>query len=119
ALLTYRDVVTRRLEEARQEKRLGSSLTAALELYPDQTAYDALLPFKERLAEIFIVSACTLHEPDAGAAETVVEQGLGVAVKTAAGEKCERCWMIHPQLGIDATHPTLCPRCTESVIAQS
>ncbi|HZK25261.1 MAG TPA: isoleucine--tRNA ligase [Oscillospiraceae bacterium] len=117
ALLTYRDVVTRRLEEARKEKRLGSSLTAALELYPDQAAYAALQPFKERLAELFIVSDCTLHEPGSGTAETIVEQGLGVAVKTAAGEKCERCWMIHPQLGTDPSHPTLCPRCTESVNA--
>ena len=117
ALLSYRDVVMRRLEEARKEKRIGSSLTAALELYPDEKAYAALLPFKERLAEIFIVSACTLHEAGAQAAGTVVEQGLGVAVKTAEGEKCDRCWMIHPQLGTDPAHPTLCPRCSENVKA--
>jgi isoleucyl-tRNA synthetase len=44
-------------------------------------------------------------------------QGLAVAVSKAEGEKCERCWMIHPQLGTNPEHPTLCPRCTETITA--
>ncbi|EEG76478.1 isoleucine--tRNA ligase [Dethiobacter alkaliphilus] len=104
-LLDYRDVVTRRLEEARKEKLIGASLSAALDLYPDEEAFAALAPFKDRLPEIFIVSACTLHEPTGN-------KGLDVKVSTAAGEKCERCWMIHPGVGDSAEHPTLCPRCS-------
>ncbi|NLM51863.1 MAG: isoleucine--tRNA ligase [Firmicutes bacterium] len=113
-LLAYRDVVTRRLEEARKEKLIGSSLAAALDLYPDQEAYAALLPFKERLCELFIVSACTLHEPGT-VTDAKTEKGLGVVVSTAPGEKCERCWMIHPQVGTDSEHPGLCPRCLENL----
>ena len=117
SLLSYRDVVTQRLEVARKEKVIGSSLAAALDLYPDASAYEALLPFKDRLAELFIVSACTLHQPGNVPADVPVVQGLAVAVSKAEGEKCERCWMIHPQLGNDPDHPTICPRCTENITA--
>ncbi|MCR3923314.1 MAG: isoleucine--tRNA ligase, partial [Firmicutes bacterium] len=117
-LLEYRDVVTRRLEEARKEKRIGASLAAALDLYTDQAAYDALLPFEDRLAELFIVSSCTLHKPEVGApGDLPGDKGLLVAVTTAAGEKCERCWMVQPKLGTHPDHPTLCPRCSETVTA--
>ena len=34
-------------------------------------------------------------------------------VTKAKGEKCERCWIYSEELGTDANHPTLCPRCTE------
>ncbi|MDW7651283.1 MAG: isoleucine--tRNA ligase [Bacillota bacterium] len=115
-LLEYRDVVTRRLEEARKEKTIGGSLSAALNLYPDEEAYAALVPFKERLAELFIVSACTLHDAGADApAATPAEKGLAVAVSPAAGEKCERCWTVDPGVGTQEAYPTLCPRCSETV----
>ncbi|MBW7458433.1 hypothetical protein K0U00_30775 [Paenibacillus sepulcri] len=32
-------------------------------------------------------------------------------VIVAEGEKCERCWNVTPLVGLDADHPTLCPRC--------
>ena len=112
-LLAYRDVVTRRLKK-HARKSLCSSLAAGLDLYPDQEAYVALLPFKERLCELFIVSACTLHEPGT-AADVKTEKGLGVVVSTAPGQKCERCWMIHPRVGSDSEHPEICPRCVENL----
>jgi isoleucyl-tRNA synthetase len=115
-LLSLRDIVTRRLEEARRQKIIGSSLGAALQLFAGEEAYSALLPFKERLPELFIVSACSLHGPEAAAAAGVVlEEGFSVAVRTAEGEKCERCWNIRPEVGRDAEHPTLCRRCLEVI----
>ncbi|NLM46923.1 MAG: isoleucine--tRNA ligase [Firmicutes bacterium] len=114
-MLAYREVVTRRLEEARKAKLIGSSLNAALELYPDAEAAAALAPFAGRLAELFIVSACTLHAPGEAPADLPAEKGLAVKVSVAQGEKCERCWMIHPERGSDPEHPTLCPRCSATV----
>lgn len=115
-LLKYREVVTRRLEEARKQKLIGSSLGASLELYPDAAAYACLLPFKERLAELFIVSSCTLHGPQSAALDSIAaDEGLAVVVNAAPGQKCERCWVIHPAVGEDAGHPTLCPRCSQTV----
>ena len=40
---------------------------------------------------------------------------LSLAVTEAKGGKCERCWMHSTQVGQDADHPTLCPRCAAVV----
>nr|WP_295785741.1 zinc finger domain-containing protein [Rhodoferax sp.] len=29
--------------------------------------------------------------------------------------KCERCWHYRDDVGADATHPTLCGRCTSNL----
>ncbi|WP_409359880.1 zinc finger domain-containing protein [Aneurinibacillus thermoaerophilus] len=42
-------------------------------------------------------------------------EGLAVVVTPAEGEKCERCWVITPEVGHDADHPTLCVRCATVV----
>jgi isoleucyl-tRNA synthetase len=110
-MLEYRDVVTLRLEEARQQKQIRASLGASLELNAGSTAYEALLPFEARLAELFIVSSCTLQRQS----DNQSGSGLEVIVATAAGDKCERCWMVHPGVGKDAVHTTLCPRCSETI----
>ncbi|NLJ77216.1 MAG: hypothetical protein GX325_08180, partial [Peptococcaceae bacterium] len=39
--------------------------------------------------------------------------GLLIAVQPATGDKCERCWMYHDEVGADETHKTLCPRCAQ------
>jgi len=116
ALLALRDIVTRQLEEARRQKMIGSSLGAALQLFAGEEAYAALQPFKERLPELFIVSACTLHGPEeALAAGVVPEEGLTVTVRAAEGEKCERCWNVRQEVGRNEDHPTLCRRCLEAI----
>ena len=114
-LLEYREIVTGQLEEARKEKLIGASLGAALELYPDEVAYEALAPFRERLAEIFLVSACSLHQPGNVSGVLPAEKGLALKVSPASGEKCGRCWLIHPGVGENREHPTICPRCSQIV----
>ena len=114
-LLEYRDVVTRRLEEARKDKLIGASLGAALDLYTDEAAYNALLPFKDRLPELFIVSTCMLHTPGVAPDQVLAEKGLAVQVSAAVGEKCDRCWMVHSEVGNHPEHPTLCPRCSHTI----
>jgi isoleucyl-tRNA synthetase len=112
-MLEYREVVTRRLEEARQGKQIGASLGAALDLYATGDAFNALSPFAKSLAELFIVSQCRLHGPEEAMPEPMErDKGLAVKVSPAGGEKCERCWMYHPGVGQDSNHPTLCPRCS-------
>lgn len=115
-LLALREIVTRSLEEARRQKIIGSSLGAALQLFAGEEAYADLLPFKERLPELFIVSACALYGPEEAAAAGVIpEEGLSVLVRNAEGEKCERCWNIRPEVGRDGEHPALCRRCLEAI----
>jgi isoleucyl-tRNA synthetase len=113
-----RDGVLKALEEARKEKLIGNSLSAEVQLYPDQETFDFLQGF-EQLDQLFSVSAVALHQPGAAVPEGALTfQGLSVKVAVAEGEKCERCWIVTPEVGHDAEHPTLCKRCS-SVIKNS
>jgi isoleucyl-tRNA synthetase len=37
--------------------------------------------------------------------------GGPIVVSKAQGTKCERCWKYDTEVGRDADHPTVCPRC--------
>ena len=41
-----------------------------------------------------------------------------IEVKTAPGEKCERCWNYHSSVGKDPNYPTICSRCSGVLKAQ-
>ncbi|MGE6227422.1 isoleucine--tRNA ligase [Paenibacillus chitinolyticus] len=113
--LNIRDEVLKALEEARQNKTIGNSLSAAVDLYPNEAAYELLSGF-DKLDTLFIVSAATLHNPSEKAPEGSYEaQDLAVQVSVAEGEKCERCWIVTPEVGQNKEHPTLCARCAEVV----
>lgn len=109
-----RRVVTGALEIERIEKRIGSSLQAAPEVYADDDTVAAMKDID--LAEISITSKATLI---AGAApsnsfflEDVPE--IGVITKLAKGEKCARCWQVLEEVG-NNKHKDLCNRCSQAV----
>jgi isoleucyl-tRNA synthetase len=56
-----RAVVTKALEDARKEKKIGLSLDAQVHLYLPEKVYQFLQPFQKELKSIFIVSSVTLH----------------------------------------------------------
>ena len=71
------------------------------------------------LAELFIVSACTVSASEPRLPEAVMGKGenlpgLSIYVHEAAGQKCPRCWM-HSEAADPETG--LCPRCA-AVLAQ-
>jgi isoleucyl-tRNA synthetase len=110
-LLTIRDVVLKALEEARAEKLIGNSLGATVEITPNPEAGE-LLRSTDHLDQLFIVSDVVLNE---ASSEVTAEEKVKVTVRTAEGEKCERCWVISPTVGQDADHPHLCSRCATIV----
>ncbi len=113
-LLSVRGDVAKALEEARNAKIIGSSLAADVTIYADGDV-KAMLESAD-LTTIFITSGATLASlADAPADATEGETGIKVSVKTAVGEKCERCWMISETVGKDGDHPTLCSRCAENL----
>lgn len=57
------------------------------------------------LQEVFIVSGVELNE----------SEEFSVEVKTADGEKCERCWMYSTTVGEDKENPTICHKCSEAL----
>ncbi|WCK53060.1 isoleucine--tRNA ligase [Aneurinibacillus sp. Ricciae_BoGa-3] len=110
-LVEIRDEVLKALEEARRDKVIGQSLAAALDIYPSEEVAQALAGCRD-LKELFIVSEVNVHQPGESPAENAVQlEGLSVRVSPAQGEKCERCWIITPEVGKDKDHPTLCQRC--------
>jgi len=110
-----RRVVTGALEIARAEKRIGSGLQAHPVVYLSQENH-ALFDDLD-LGEIAITSGATLKSdtPPNDAFVLPDVAGVAVVVRTAEGEKCERCWQVLPEVGRHAGHPTLCERCVGAV----
>ena len=102
--------VQKALELARNEKKIGKSLEAHVVLGAEGELYDFLKSVETALPEIFITSGVTVTQEKQSFDGEV--EGLSVGVEPAKGEKCERCWIYSTELGQDAAHPTLCPRCT-------
>ncbi|MDD2324569.1 MAG: isoleucine--tRNA ligase [Alphaproteobacteria bacterium] len=111
AVRELRRVVTGAMEVARAEKKIGSSLQAAPEVY--LTKEQAALLNGLDFAEICIASSLALHEaaPPAEAFTLADVAGIGVAVRVAEGGKCERCWQVRG----DVAEGGLCPRCASVV----
>lgn len=112
-LREVRDDVLKALEEARRLKVIGHSLGASVHLYPNETTAVLLQKFP-RLDELFIVSEVQIHL-EAAPDNAVKFENIAVMVEQAAGEKCERCWIVTPEVGKDEAHPSICPRCASVV----
>ena len=110
-----RRVVTGALEIERAEKRIGASLQAHPTVHAS-AEYVAAMKGVD-LAELAITSAATLVEgPAPEGAFTLIEvPAVGVVSGLAQGRKCERCWMVLPEVGRHADHPGLCDRCHDVV----
>jgi isoleucyl-tRNA synthetase len=112
-----RRVVTGAIELERAQKRIGSSLQAEAEIFADADTVAALDGVD--LAEICITSGGTLHAgaPPDGAFTLPDVTGIAVRIAVAAGEKCQRCWKVLPEVGTVPDHPELCIRCADAVTA--
>jgi isoleucyl-tRNA synthetase len=115
-LLEVRGEVTRALEIARKEKKIGNSLDAQVDLYLPPEWYQFLSGYLTGLATIFIVSATRIYQDSAPPASSDIFNsqniaGLSILVSAAPGKKCQRCWMYSETVGQDQTYPTVCRRC--------
>ncbi|MCM3787639.1 isoleucine--tRNA ligase [Domibacillus indicus] len=116
AFMAVRDDVLKALEEARNEKVIGKSLTAHVKLFAGAETTALLASIEEDLKQLFIVSGFEIAGTDAEAPERAVQlETASVVVEKASGETCERCWTVTDEVGKDAEHPTLCPRCASVV----
>jgi isoleucyl-tRNA synthetase len=113
--IAIRSEITKVLEGARREKKIGNSLDAQVELYADGEALKILKSVEKDLPTLLIVSQAKLLEGAAQGAEATGREDLKVTVKPAAGHKCERCWIYSDTVGTDPEHPTLCARCAAVV----
>jgi len=103
-LLEVRERVLKALEQARNEKRIASSLEARVRLSMDGALGELLERYRAWLPAVFIVSQVELNRGTDG-----------VHVERAHGGKCERCWNYSTQVGASANYPTVCERCLEAL----
>ena len=101
-LLEVRDDVNKALEESRNEKVIGKSLEAAVEIYSNDSEVVELLNSVDNLHQLFIVSSVEVKENDGVAYDLST-----VKVTKAEGHRCERCWNIVEEINEEG----LCPRC--------
>ena len=107
-LMAVRDEVLKALETARaDEKLIGKSLEARVQLKAGAELYPLLDQYRNELPAVFIVSQVDLDQS--------TEPGLSVRIERAEGDKCERCWKYMPEVGTSAEFPTLCAACQDAV----
>jgi isoleucyl-tRNA synthetase len=113
--MDLRDDVLKALEEARNEKIIGKSLTAKVTLYAKDETKALLETIHENLQQLFIVSDFEVAGSFAEAPEQAIKlEHAAIVITKAEGETCERCWTV-TQVGEVKEHPTLCKRCAEVV----
>jgi len=121
-LIGLRERALPELETARQNKLIGKALEAQITLEGTPQALAPFIPYKETLRELLNVSNLEFKEiaapPVPETAADVIKASAAlpkITVARAEGKKCERCWHWDKGVGANATHPTLCPRCIESI----
>ncbi len=107
SLRAVRDEVLKALEEARNNKLIGTGLEAQVAITAADPVYSVLHRYAGQLRYLFIVSAVTVT---LGAGNGT--GGVHVEVNKADGGKCGRCWNYSTHVGEDATYPTVCERCS-------
>ncbi|MBR6071746.1 MAG: isoleucine--tRNA ligase [Acholeplasmatales bacterium] len=99
--MEYRDVILKKLEEARNAKVIGKSFNSKLTITIDKDAHKVFDPIKDSAAQLLIVSQLEFKDGDS----------FDCNVEAAQGETCARCWMIVPKINSFE----LCPRCQRIV----
>ncbi|BAU42150.1 isoleucine--tRNA ligase [Leptolyngbya sp. O-77] len=124
-LRDLRTEVNKVLEQARNDKAIGSSLEAKVLLYVADADFrqqlEALNPASslggngvDELRYLFLASQVELLDAPGILADLKysAEAGdLSIGVVDAEGKKCDRCWNYSPHVGESAEHPLLCERC--------
>ena len=109
-IVSIKEIVSKKLEEARAEKIIGHSLNAKVILYAENDMYKFIKENLSLLQIVFIVSGLEVKEE-----QRTNEVKLGVKIEQAEGEKCERCWMYSTSVGQDKENPTICHKCSEAL----
>ncbi|MGQ9511606.1 isoleucine--tRNA ligase [Thermodesulfitimonas sp.] len=110
-LLAVREAVLEALERARQEKHIGDSLEARVELYAGDELQEFLQKAVAELKMICIVSDLAVVPSGSLPADGAVRGDLVVRVTRAPGAKCARCWMYSESVGTSPEYPDICARC--------
>lgn len=100
-----RKIAAVELEKARKDKSIGSSLQACVTIFDPQNILPTEIDIEE-WKDILIVSDLIIKN-ESIPADIHTQDGIGIYVSVAEGEKCERCWKIFKQLNENK----VCDRC--------
>ena len=125
-LRQIRNDVNKVLEQARVEKKIGSSLEAKILLYVKdehlRLAVKNLNPDMgngiDELRYLFLTSQVELLETPEHLQDLKYNLQLdnwGIGVVDAEGKKCDRCWNYSTHVGESPEHPLLCERCVSAL----
>jgi isoleucyl-tRNA synthetase len=104
--------VLKALDDARNQKLIGSALEAEVRLSVPESLYGTVQRHEKELRYLFIVSSVQL---EAASSENGSGGGIRVEIRKAPGQKCERCWNYSPLVGSDSKYPTVCERCSAAL----
>jgi isoleucyl-tRNA synthetase len=124
-LLQLREFVNAETEKLRQQKVVGSSLEARVDILAKGALSVLLTSCEPLLPSLFIVSEVAARhdeglssdaESSSGAQVSESDTSLAlVSVARADGEKCQRCWRIVPDVSSNGNTEGLCDRCVAAV----
>ncbi len=111
--------IRKQMEQMRNDKIIGSSLDAEVDIYCESETYQALEKLGDELRFIFITSYARIHPIDEKTDDCVAStEGVFVKVTQSKHKKCVRCWHHRSDVGKDEAHPELCGRCVENVVGE-
>ena len=110
-LKQIRKVITGALEKKREEKIIGSSLEAHIDVYLEKQVLETVKNYQ--LDEISITSSFALHEINSKSVGFSLEEvsEVKVEVSKTSGKKCQRCWKYKKELIRDE----ICNRCDNAI----
>jgi isoleucyl-tRNA synthetase len=109
-LLAVRADVNAALEEKRQAKEIGTSLSARVTIAASGPVAALLERHRDDLPTLFIVSEVELI---VGATEGADE--VRITVGKAGGVKCDRCWRFVPAVRDEPEWAGICDRCLDAL----
>ena len=122
-ILRVRQWVTGRLEEARAEGKIGSSLDADVVIACPDPLAAKLNQLGDELRFVLITSSANVGPPSeilppgfpAIDSVAVTSDSPRFLISSSPHNKCARCWHRRPDVGCDGQHPEICGRCVNNV----
>lgn len=115
-VLQVRAETTKAIEPVRKSGEIGHSLDTQLTLYAKDDLLEVLQARAADLREVFLVSKVVLARESDAPEDAFLSQdvgGLRIAVASAPGVKCPRCWVFSEDIPGAGEHGDICPRCRE------
>lgn len=113
--MKVRSDVFKSLENARNEKLIGKSFEAHVELYVSDGVKAELENLNANVRQLLIVSALDVLPKDKAPEDADDYDEIKVVVKHADGEVCPRCRRTTTTVGSDERLPQLCDECAKVV----